>query len=162
MKINQTLLGLMLSSAIPSAMAVDVTTDSGTHFVSTDRYTKQAIEARGDQVSPLESIISAAFGDEVKTVGQAVKELLEGSGYSWAAPTGNDDAMLNDLPLPVVNRDIGPIRLRDALTTVTGKAWRLHIDELHRSVWFEVNRPEPIQAAPAPKVETHKRSNRVK
>jgi conjugative transfer region protein (TIGR03748 family) len=127
---------------LPS-LAVEVAQNDQTFFVSTDRYSQSSIKPRADQLSPLDTLVSFAFGDEVKTVGTAVREMLDGSGYVWSAPLGEvDDNRLNGLPLPVINRDIGPVRLRDGLSTLAGVAWQLHVDELSRKVWFAIKNPQ--------------------
>ncbi len=72
-------------------------------------------------------------------MGGAIRGMLEGSGYAWSAPAGVvDDARLNQLPLPVINRDIGPVRLRDGLATVERVAWQLNVDELNRVIWLSI------------------------
>lgn len=125
-----------------SSFAADVVRDDHEYFVTTDRYTQSSIKPRADQLSPLDTLVNFAFGDEVKTVGSAVREMLEGSGYAWSAPVGEvDDSRLDQLPLPVINRDIGPVRLRDGLSTMAGIAWQLNVDELNRTVWFSIKKP---------------------
>jgi len=106
--------------------------------VKTDRYTLVSIEPKGDQKEPLTTVVSMSFGADIRTVGEAVTELLNGSGYRWQLH--EDDASLNSMPLPSVIRSLGPIRLNEALTTVAGQAWLLQVDELHRIVWFEVRK----------------------
>lgn len=104
----------------------------------TDRYTLTRIEATTDQQRPLMAITTLSFGREVLTVGDAIKETLMGSGFQWQSPD-NQDQLLNSLPLPAVVREMGPIRLADALQTIAGEAWQLRTDNLHRVVWFEMN-----------------------
>lgn len=104
----------------------------------TDRYTLTKIEATSDQQRPLMAITTLSFGKEVLTVGDAIKETLLGSGYQWQSPDSQDQ-LLQRLPLPAVVREIGPIRLADALQTIAGEAWILRTDNLHRVVWFEMN-----------------------
>jgi conjugative transfer region protein (TIGR03748 family) len=104
----------------------------------TDRYTLTKIEATSDQQRPLMAITTLSFGKEVLTVGDAIKETLLGSGYQWQSPDSQDQ-LLQRLPLPAVVREIGPIRLADALQTIAGEAWILRTDNLHRVVWFEMD-----------------------
>jgi type IV pili sensor histidine kinase/response regulator len=104
----------------------------------TDRYTLTYIEATSDQQRPLMAITTLSFGKEVHTVGDAIKETLLGSGFQWQSPD-NQDQLLNSLPLPAVVREMGPIRLAEALQTIAGEAWILRTDNLHRMVWFEMN-----------------------
>ena len=104
----------------------------------TDRYTLVSIEATSDQSKPLSTITSVSLGRDVASVGDAINELLKGSGYRWQSQDSSDQ-LLNDLPLPAVVRTMGPIRLSDALQTLAGEAWVLRTDNLNRVVWFEVN-----------------------
>lgn len=126
------LLALMLiSGAFSSTITV------AEELVKTDRYTLATVEAQGDQKAPLTTVVAMSFGADIRTVGEAITELLNGSGYRWELH--QDDQSLNTLPLPSVVRTLGPIRLNEALTTIAGQAWTLKVDELRRIVWFEVN-----------------------
>ena len=106
-------------------------------MINMDRYTLSKVEATEDQKAPLKTVVTLTFSKDVGTIGEAITELLNGSGYKWA-PKADDDS-LHMLQLPSVVRTIGPIRLNDALTTIAGEAWQLRVDELHRVVWFDIN-----------------------
>lgn len=118
--------------------AAPLTASALDEVARTDRYTLTRIEATSDQQRPLMAITTLSFGREVLTVGDAIKETLLGSGFQWQSPD-NQDQLLNSLPLPAVVREMGPIRLADALQTIAGEAWQLRTDNLHRVVWFEMN-----------------------
>ena len=109
-------------------------------YARTDRYTLVSMEAQNDQSNPLTTITSVSLGRDINTVGDAINELLKGSGYRWQSPDSND-FLLHNLPLPTVVRSLGPLRLSDALQTLAGEAWLLRTDKLNRVVWFEVNQP---------------------
>lgn len=124
---------LLLAMAVMSSIAF-----AENEYISTDRYSLTKVEARADQIKPLTTVINMSFGTDIKTVGQALQELLQGSGYRWVNPTETqDDQLLNELPLPAIVRTLGPVHLNDALNTVAGEAWKLVSDETHRTVWFE-------------------------
>jgi conjugative transfer region protein (TIGR03748 family) len=110
--------------------------------VRTDRYTLVKAEARDDQKSPLKSIVNLSLGKDVLMVGDALREVLKGSGYRWQSPDGQDQ-LLNTLPLPSVIRELGPVTLSDALQTIAGEAWQLRSDTLHRVIWFDVRDTTP-------------------
>ncbi len=138
-RLAMVLVGIGMQGVSVVCNAADVVRDDQEYFVTTDRYTQASIKPRSDQLSPLDTLVNFAFSDEISTVGGAIREMLEGSGYAWSAPAGvADDARLNQLPLPVINRDIGPVRLRDGLATVAGVAWQLNVDELNRVIWFSI------------------------
>lgn len=110
-------------------------------YVRTDRYTLATIDPRGDQAAPLTAVVTMTFGSHIQTVGQAIDEILQGSGYRWivqAGATEDSDMLLNDLPLPAVVRTIGPIRLQDALDTIAGESWGLVVNHTNRTLWFEL------------------------
>ncbi len=110
-------------------------------YVRTDRYTLATIDPRGDQAAPLTAVVTMTFGSHIQTVGQAIDEILQGSGYRWivqAGATEDSDMLLNELPLPAVVRTIGPIRLQDALDTIAGESWGLVVNHTNRTLWFEL------------------------
>jgi conjugative transfer region protein (TIGR03748 family) len=123
---------MLLASALHSVAA------SAEEFVKTDRYTLSTLGAHDDQKAPLKTVVTLSFGADTRTLGEAITEVLNGSGYRWE--THVDDTSLNTLPLPSVVRTLGPLRLDEALSTLAGQAWTLHVDELHRTLWFDLNR----------------------
>jgi conjugative transfer region protein (TIGR03748 family) len=123
---------MLLASALNSVAA------PAEEFVKTDRYTVSRVGAHDDQKAPLTTVVTLSFGIDTRTLGDAIAELLKGSGYRWEAHV--DDVSLNALPLPSITRTLGPIRLDEALSTLAGQAWNLRVDELHRTVWFDLNR----------------------
>lgn len=106
--------------------------------IHTDRYTLHSTSPRADQAAPLNAIINMSMGKHIITVGDAVREVLKGSGYRWHNQT-DGDKLLNALPLPSVLRELGPLSLSDALSTIAGEAWQLQTDHLNRVVWFTIN-----------------------
>ena len=119
--------------------AMHAATGVAEELARTDRYTLVSMEATSDQSKPLSTITSVSLGRDIDSVGAAINELLKGSGYRWQSPD-NEDQLLNHLPLPAVVRNMGPIRLSDALQTLAGEAWVLRTDNLNRVVWFDVNK----------------------
>ena len=86
----------------------------------------------------LTSLIKIQFTEKVQTVGEAVRHLLQGSGYRLADPAAIEPAIqaLLALPLPTVHRHLGPMPLRQALQTLAGPPFRLIQDPVHRLVSF--------------------------
>jgi|GEM_PF-1997055 len=118
-------------------------------YIRTDRYTLAKVEAESDQKVPLTTLVTLSFGADIKTIGDAITELLQGSGYQWVINSnGHDDQLLQVLALPAITRTLGPIRLDYALTTLAGSSWLLHVDELHRTVSFEVATTSQSMATP--------------
>ncbi|MDZ7924944.1 MAG: hypothetical protein U5M23_13030 [Marinagarivorans sp.] len=119
----------------PSFASAEVLEKDGKQYVRTDNYTLINIETKNEQLNPLLSITTINFSQNIFTVGQAINELLRGSGYTWLSAQNDNDA-LSELELPSVVRELGPIRLRDALITVAGVAWELEANEVNRTLWF--------------------------
>lgn len=133
-----TAVGLLLTSSISYAEVQEL---NGRHYVKTDRYTLVSMETKPEQYEPLLAIVDIQFSQDIRSVGTAIEELLVGSGYRWNSKKG-DNPDLNKLPLPMVVRQIGPVRLRDALITIAGSAWTLKTDEATRQLWFERQQPD--------------------
>lgn len=126
---------ILLSALSPVTAHSEQITHSAVH---TDRYTLHSVAPRADQAAPMNAIINVSMGKDVLTVGDAVREILKGSGYRWA-DNHEKDKLLDTLPLPSIVRELGPITVSDALRTVAGESWLLRSDDLNRVVWFEVN-----------------------
>ena len=138
MKKTHTLLLLSLiftSSAIPLLANAETLTKHGQQVVRTDNYTLASIETKEEQISPLLAVTTIKFGQSIFTLGQAIDELLSGTGYTWLKITEENNG-LAELQLPMVQRELGPIRVRDALITVAGVAWELEVNEVNRTLWF--------------------------
>lgn len=92
------------------------------------------------QNNPLQAVIEVQFPDHIYTVGDALRHVLQGSGYRLAQAYASDPAMTGLLsqPLPEAHRELGPVTLEAALTTLAGPSFRLVIDPLHRLLSFEV------------------------
>jgi conjugative transfer region protein (TIGR03748 family) len=103
----------------------------------TDRYTLVNTSALPEQQEPLNAFVHIIMGKEVLTVGQAIQEVLKGSGYRWV-PMG-DDKLLMGLSLPAIVRDMGPIRVGDAARTLAGNSWIMRTDSLNRVIQFEID-----------------------
>ena len=83
--------------------------------------------------------MTVRFPKRIQTLGEAVRYLLQRSGYrlATAEAIGPDTVALFALPLPAVHRSLGPMTLRDALETLAGPAFHLVQDPVHRLITFE-------------------------
>ncbi len=110
----------------------------------TDRYTLLRTGARAEQRAPLKTPVHIRFAEqEVRTVGEAIEALLQGSGYRIAYRSEENCLLLHGLllsrPLPDSLRELGPVSVREGLRTLAGKAWQLEVQELGRSLYFRVH-----------------------
>ena len=107
--------------------------------IQVGRYSLFATTPTEAQADPLQATITVQFPESVRTVGVAVRHLLQQSGYRLAESeaTGSESAYLIALALPAVQRSLGPMTLRQALETLAGPAFHLVEDPVHRLVAFE-------------------------
>lgn len=79
------------------------------------------------------------FDNKIKTVGDAVAEVLGEVGYRLSDPATADPhrGRLLSLPLPQPHRQLGPLKARDALSTLVGPVWQVLEDPVDRLVSFE-------------------------
>ena len=103
------------------------------------RYSLLAATPTQAQAELLATTMTVRFPERIQTVGEAVRYLLQRSGYrlAMAESIGPDTAALFALPLPAVHQSLGPMTLRDALETLAGPAFQLVQDPVHRLVTFE-------------------------
>ncbi|MGM8229172.1 OmpA family protein, partial [Cellvibrio sp. ARAG 10.3] len=124
------------------AFAVSAVDDPSSGLIKTDRYTLTRMAPRADQVDPLSAIINISFSPSVTTIGDALEELLDGTGYRLVHIKGEYgepvDKILMAQSLPRTLMQMGPVSLRDALKALGGSAWSLQHNELGREVWFDV------------------------
>lgn len=117
---------------VPTVFAGAPTTDDELRL---DRYTLQKQSARPEQIDLLSVLVETEFPSPVDSVGSAIDYLLDRSGYRRIAI--EESAASMELPLPEVHRKIGPLSLRDAMTTLAGPALELRENIEERVVWFE-------------------------
>lgn len=107
------------------------------------RYTLVELAPASAQKDLLLQVVDVALPDTRQaTVGDALRHVLLRSGYQLCA--AGDIAALNALPLPAAHYRLGPVLLRDALLTLAGPAWDLHVDDGARRICFtRVTLPAP-------------------
>lgn len=103
------------------------------------RYSLFAATPTEAQAELLATMMTVRFPGRIQTVGEAVRHLLQRSGYRLASleAIGPDTIALFTLPLPAVHRDLGPMTLRGALETLAGPSFQLVQDPIHRLVSFD-------------------------
>jgi type IV pili sensor histidine kinase/response regulator len=135
--------GLLAASLVTAGNAETSnagTNRAGSTEVQVGRY--QSVRMRPDQtqVDLLSVLITRNFPEHVNTVGAAVAALLDGSGYRLLSPKLAESYRVHlfAMPLPDVQRQLGPLSLRQALELLGGPAHRLVIDPTYRLVSFEL------------------------
>ena len=107
--------------------------------IQVGRYSLLAATPTQAQAELLATTMSVRFPERIQTIGEAVRYLLQRSGYrlATAESISPDTVALLVLPLPAVHRSLGPMTLRDALDTLAGPVFHLVQDPVHRLVTFE-------------------------
>lgn len=117
----------------------DIYRNQAPEVVRYDRYTLVSTRPADAQLDPLNQIVDITMPAQlVNTVGEGLRYLLLESGYSLCSVTSSAFSELLSRPLPAVQRDIGPVKLSEALQIVAGPAWRLKVDEVNREICFEL------------------------
>ena len=95
------------------------------------------------QRQPLYQLVNVQIAPVLHaTVGEALRHVLQRSGYALCADSAAVDRLFRR-PLPAVQHQLGPISLLDALTIIGGPAWRLDIDPVDRTVCYALRVPSP-------------------
>jgi len=114
--------------------------------IQTGRYSMLSAAPTQAQAELLATTVTVQLPARIQTIGEAVRYLLQRSGYRLAAAesTEPDTLALFALSLPAVHRHLGPMTLRDALETLAGPAFHLVQDPVHRLITFARCDPEPV------------------
>lgn len=104
------------------------------------RYMTMSNQLTSSQVDLLSQTVQIRFPQSVVTVGDAMNYMLKFSGYALISMNKMNPALETTLskPLPVVDREIGPVRLKDGLTTLAGPSFYLLHDPVNRIVDFKL------------------------
>ena len=128
--------------AISGLFAASLATagNTGTSEVQVGRYQSVKLQPTDEQINLLSSIVEIELPEQVSTVGQAITRLLDGSGYRLLSPKLAESyrSHLFAMPLPDVQRQLGPLSLRQALELLGGPAFRLVIEPTYRLASFEL------------------------
>lgn len=113
--------------------------------IKTDRYTLAVMEPTQSSVNPLYTAVTAAFATDVITIGEAVDEVLDGTGYRIRRNADQThrgiylDSILLNQPLPAAHRELGPLPLIEILQVIAGSSWTVKGSDLSRTVTFTLN-----------------------
>lgn len=104
------------------------------------RYLTVEVKPKSEQLDLLSQTVQVRFPQEVLTVGDAMKYLLRFSGYDLVAPAVMDATLKTTLtkPLPVIDRELGPVTLKMGLIVLVGQAFYLTQDPINRVVNFHL------------------------
>jgi type IV pili sensor histidine kinase/response regulator len=129
------IIGLTLFSSLNMVQA-----DNAKGLIQTERYSAVEPDPTTGQAAPLLTLVTIKYPRQVNTVGHAISYTLKRSGYRLAPQHAHDPNMkvLIKLPLPEVHRQLGPMSVKQILNTLSGSAFMLVTDPVHRYISFEL------------------------
>lgn len=131
----------------------DIYAQPAPEVVRYDRYLLVSTAPQAAQRDPLSLVIDIRIPASLKpTVADAMRYALKQSGYTLCA-TGPANGVLYRQPLPAVQYQQGPVRLRTALQVMAGPAWQLEVDDVQRVVCHSLRAGYQLpagQLAPVP------------
>ncbi|EAR4689401.1 pilus assembly protein PilL [Salmonella enterica] len=122
-----------------------------------DRYLLVSTDPMAAQRDPLSQIIDIRIPSSLRpAVADALRYALKQSGYSLCA-TGAANGVLYRQPLPAVQYQLGPMRLRTALQVMAGPAWQLEVDDVQRVVCHSLRDGYQLPASQLPPVQASRK-----
>ena len=106
------------------------------------RYMSVTSQSSSNDSFGLNSTVQREFPPNTKTVGEAIRLTLKGTGYRLLEgnQASNSAKKLYALPLPVYLKEIGPMPLKMALIKLSGATYQLIVDPVHRLVTYKVRK----------------------
>lgn len=132
----KTLLGSLI---LLSLISVN-TTNAEPNTIVIGRYLSTQLIPLNAQTDLLAQTFDVHFPYEIATIGAAISYLLNDSGYQLIQETMLDRpaAQLLNLPLPDVDRHLGPMTLLQGLQTLAGAPFQIVVDPVHRLIAFRL------------------------
>jgi len=92
------------------------------------------------QADLLSQTFEVRFPNNINTIGDAINYLLHFSGYRLIETRKLCPAAQSLLiqPLPEIDRNLGPLSLKDGLLTLAGEPFQLIVDPVHRLISFSL------------------------
>ena len=107
--------------------------------VATGRYESIKTGATPAQINPLLAISTFHFSSKISTVGDAINQVVFPTGYTISRDLIPEAKAVLAMPLPFVNRNIGPISTQEAINVLIGKdVFLVQRDALHRTINFKI------------------------
>lgn len=137
MRTFKKLIGILIIIFVASPIELSFAQESVTTL---GRYLTVPNQPLPAQTDALVQIFQVRFPPSVKTIGDAMHYLLRFSGYRLVESQHLmiEARQLFALPLPQVNRVLGPLTLEEGLLTLAGKPFGLLVDPVHRLIAFRL------------------------
>lgn len=104
------------------------------------RYAYVDMESSKNTRNIMVSVIDESFGSEVKTVGEAVQQLVHKYGYAIGHQHNIDRSQyyLLNLPLPETHREFSPFPLISTLALLGGEGFAVEVNPVRREVSYRL------------------------
>ncbi|NIB44036.1 pili assembly chaperone [Pseudomaricurvus alkylphenolicus] len=142
----------MTLNGSPVAIAANQTGADTSAHLQVGRYSLMSTAPSTGQVDLLAVTVERSIPETVKSIGNALDWLLQGSGYRLA-----DTSLLSDeaielfhLPLPSAHRQFQALPLRQVLSLIVGPAFSMVHDPAHRLLGFERCSRQTPEASASP------------
>ena len=122
------------------AMSFSLSSHAQDNELQVGRYQSVMLEPADEQIDLLSHIVQIELPKQMNTIGQAISHILDGSGYRLLSPKLAESyrSHLFAMPLPEVQRQLGPLSLRQVLRLLGGPAFCLVIEPTYRLMSFEL------------------------
>lgn len=108
-----------------------------TQTIQTDRYTLVELEDPTKNYV-LDQVIDTSLPKNLSlTIKDGMDYVLNQSGFTLCE--NSEVNVLYSKKLPKIHYKIGPVKLSDALQIMAGRAWQVAVDDVERTVCFELN-----------------------
>jgi type IV pili sensor histidine kinase/response regulator len=111
-------------------------------YTQVGRYLLEKNGAQLSQCDPLQTVFKITFPYTVKTVGDAVKYLLNNTGYILVPCKYQSITIRNLLnqKLPLTNRTMGLMTIEQGLSALGGKAYQVLVDPKHKYISYQLRK----------------------
>ena len=129
---------LAISGLLASSFAL--CNNASADVLQVGRYQTVRLQPTEQQRELLTNIIEVELEPDITTIGEAIGKLLDGSGYRLLSAKLAEPyrTSLFAMPLPELQRTLGPMSLQQALELLSGPAFELVIEPVYRLVSFEL------------------------
>ncbi|MDY7815205.1 PilL N-terminal domain-containing protein [Burkholderia pseudomallei] len=125
------------STSLPAMIEPSTAPAGALPVVRYGRYTLIDLTPTDEQRDLMRQVVDVSIPATANaTVGDALRYVLQRSGYRLCDDGTAPAPSLYALPLPAAHQHLGPLTLHDALTVLAGPRWTLHVDERTRQVCF--------------------------
>lgn len=131
----------MLNVLLITSLSVAALTTYAANVTQVNRYATVANKPLAAQINPLLAVQQIHFPQEIKSIGQAVNWWLKYSGFTLVTLEKQPESlqMVMRQPLPQIDRNLGPLTVRDGLEVLVGQqVFTLIENPLLRQVSFQL------------------------